>query len=335
MPHIQYSPHGSKFTFIDLFGGIGGLRIPFEKIGGECVFSSEIDKYARQTYLKNFDYDTHQICEDITVIDPYDIPDHDLLVAGFPCQPFSSAGVSKKNALGQRHGFESDGDGTLFFNIEEILRAKRPAAFVLENVKNLITHNNGKTFARIIEGLTNTLGYWLPSPQYKLIDAHHFSPQHRERVVIVGFRDPSAFKWNNLILPETDQHPIREILEKRTNRKYRLTKGVYTALKRHAAKHKSRGNGFGYSLVSKDATQCRTLSARYYKDGAEILIDRGKYKLPRKLTPRECARLMGFPDEFEIPVSDTQAYRQFGNSVSIPVFDEVARIMKPHIVSTI
>jgi DNA (cytosine-5)-methyltransferase 1 len=337
----------SHFTFIDLFAGIGGLRRGFDAIGGHCVFSSEWNKFAQQTYAANF-RDNHPIAGDITKIDTVDIPDHDLLLAGFPCQPFSIAGVSKKNSLGRNHGFACEAQGTLFFDVARILRDKRPAAFMLENVKNLQSHDRGRTFAVIIKTLTEELGYKVFT---RIIDAKHFLPQHRERIVIVGFRDEVSFTWNDLRLPEKGSSLLRDILhpENGTERpeapyttgpdglvadKYTLTTKLWQYLKDYAAKHKAAGNGFGYGLVTPNDT-ARTLSARYYKDGSEILVSRGGRKLPRRLTPRECARLMGYPDDFKIPVSDTQAYKQFGNSVAVPVFCEVARIMQPHILSII
>lgn len=331
------------FNFIDLFAGIGGLRKGFESIGGHCVFTSEWNKYAQQTYTANF-RDNHPINGDITKIAGEDIPDHDVLVAGFPCQPFSIAGVSKKNALGRLHGFACEAQGTLFFDVARILLAKRPAAFMLENVKNLQSHDRGRTFDVIVRTLREDLGYKV---FHKVIDAKHFLPQHRERIVIVGFRDDVPFSWDDLVLPEKGSIQLKAILHPEdgsepaeppytegdtasVNSKYTLTPKLWEYLQNYAAKHKAKGNGFGFGLVGPDDI-ARTLSARYFKDGSEILVSRGKRKTPRRLTPRECARLMGYPDDFRIPVSDTQAYKQFGNSVAVPVFCEVARIMLPHI----
>jgi DNA (cytosine-5)-methyltransferase 1 len=346
IPANTSEPAGtSGFKFIDLFAGIGGLRKAFESIGGQCVFTSEWNKYAQQTYAANF-HDNHPISGDITKIVAEDIPDHDVLVAGFPCQPFSIAGVSKKNSLGRLHGFACDAQGTLFFDVARILLAKRPAAFMLENVKNLQSHDRGRTFDVIIRTLRDELGYKV---FYKVIDAKHFLPQHRERIVIIGFRDEVSFSWDDLNLPEKGSVQLRAILhpedgsqkaeppytesDKATvNSKYTLTPKLWQYLQNYAAKHKAKGNGFGFGLVGPDNI-ARTLSARYFKDGSEILISRGKRKTPRRLTPRECARLMGYPDDFRIPVSDTQAYKQFGNSVAVPVFREVARIMLPHILA--
>lgn len=333
----------SHFTFIDLFAGIGGLRRGFDSIGGHCVFTSEWNKYAQQTYAANF-RDNAPINGDITTIATGDIPDHDVLVAGFPCQPFSIAGVSKKNSLGRNHGFACEAQGTLFFDVASILDAKRPAAFLLENVKNLQSHDRGRTFDVIMKTLRDELGYKVWT---RVIDAKHFLPQHRERIVIVGFRDDVSFSWDDLKLPEKGSVRLRSILHPEdgsepvehpytlgargeVNGKYTLTDKLWQYLQGYAAKHKAAGNGFGFGLVQPDDI-ARTLSARYFKDGSEILVSRGKGKNPRRLTPRECARLMGYPDDFKIPVSDTQAYKQFGNSVAVPVFCEVARIMRPHI----
>ncbi|WP_169195384.1 DNA (cytosine-5-)-methyltransferase [Devosia sp. MC1541] len=336
-------PANTSFTFIDLFAGIGGLRRGFDAIGGHCVFTSEWNKYAQQTYAANF-RDNRPIEGDITKVSTDDIPDHDVLVAGFPCQPFSIAGVSKKNSLGRSHGFLDEAQGTLFFDVARILQAKRPAAFLLENVKNLQSHDRGRTFDVIIKTLREELGYHV---HYRIIDAKHFVPQHRERIVIVGFRDDVPFSWDDMVLPEKGAVRLRSILHPEdgfeqpeepytmnpkglVNAKYTLTDKLWQYLQDYSAKHKAKGNGFGFGLVTPDDV-ARTLSARYYKDGSEILISQGKKKNPRRLTPRECARLMGYPEDFKIPVSDTQAYKQFGNSVAVPVFCEVARVMLPHI----
>ncbi len=322
----------ADFNFIDLFAGIGGIRKGFESQGGKCVFTSEWNEYSQKTYSANF-YSDHEINGDITQIDPIEIPDHDVLLAGFPCQPFSIAGVSKKNSLGQAHGFECKTQGTLFFNVAKILEAKRPPAFMLENVKNLKGHDKGRTYKVIMETLSE-LGYSLV--ESRIIDGQHFVPQHRERIIIVGFRHDTGFRWNDLDLPKNGP-TIGTILEdaETVPQKYVLSQKLWNYLKNYAAKHKAKGNGFGYGLVGPDSI-ARTLSARYYKDGSEILVSRGR-KNPRRLTPRECSRLMGFDkadqSDFVIPVSDTQAYKQFGNSVVVPVIGEVARIMKPHILA--
>jgi DNA (cytosine-5)-methyltransferase 1 len=303
-----------EFKFIDLFAGIGGMRLAFERAGGKCVFSSEWNKFSCQTYSANFG---EEPVGDITKIQASDIPDHDVLVGGFPCQPFSIAGVSKKQSLNRPHGFEDETQGTLFFDIVRILKEKRPKAFLLENVKNLRSHDGGNTF-KIIDRALRGLGY---DVHYELIDAKKVVPQHRERIFMVGFAKPTDFKF-----PEfSDRSPrLRDILEKNVDKKYTLTDGVWTALQRHAKNSRKKGNGFGYGLADPDGTS-RTLSARYYKDGAEILIPQRSGKKPRRLTPRECARLMGFPESFVIPVSDHQAYRQFGNAVVVPVVEEIAK----------
>jgi len=332
------------FTFVDLFAGIGGIRLGFERAGGQCVFTSEWNEWSKKTYLNRFGSD-HPFVGDITEIDAAEVPDHDVLLAGFPCQPFSIAGVSKKNALGRPHGFECSTQGTLFFDIERILSAKRPKAFLLENVKNLVSHDKGNTF-RVIKEVLEKLRYKI---HWKVIDGKHFVPQHRERILIVGFREDTDFTWDDLRLPvegpdlRTILHPEdgSEAIEShftmgpaaKVSPKYVLTKNLWEYLRAYAAKHQAAGNGFGFGLVKPGVDRyTRTLSARYYKDGSEILLFRGSGKRPRRLTPRECARLMGFPDDFEIVVSDTQAYKQFGNSVVVPVIEAVAKIMAPRIV---
>ncbi|WP_293728431.1 DNA (cytosine-5-)-methyltransferase [uncultured Phascolarctobacterium sp.] len=311
----------TKFTFIDLFAGIGGMRLAYEAAGGDCVYSNEWNKFCQQTYMANFgEYPDG----DITQVNAEDIPDHDILVAGFPCQPFSIAGVSKKNSLGRATGFEDKTQGTLFFDVCRIMKTKRPKAFMLENVKNLCSHDRGRTFKVILESLYE-LNYEV---FYKVIDGQNFVPQHRERIIIVGFDKERygnnidfEFKINS---PESKKS-IRDILEANVGEKYTLSDKLWLYLQNYAAKHKAAGNGFGYGIAPLDGVS-RTLSARYYKDGSEILIEQiGKN--PRKLTPRECARLQGFPDSFVIPVSDTQAYKQFGNSVVVPLIESVAKLM--------
>jgi DNA (cytosine-5)-methyltransferase 1 len=302
-----------KFEFIDLFAGIGGIRLAYQNLGGKCVFTSEWNKFAKKTYEANFG---EVPFGDITKISEKNIPDHDLLLAGFPCQPFSIAGVSKKNALGKSHGFLDETQGTLFFDIARIIKYKKPKAFMLENVKNLVSHDKGKTFKVITETLKE-LGYYL---HYKVLDGKHFVPQHRERIIIVGFRENVEFNFPPLPEPSVT---IKEILEPDPLEKYTLTPHLWKYLQDYADKHKANGNGFGFGLVDLKGIS-RTLSARYYKDGAEILIPQ-KGKNPRRLTPRECARLQGFPDNFLIPVSDNQAYRQFGNSVTVPLIQAVGK----------
>lgn len=311
----------ANFTFIDLFAGIGGMRLAFEEAGGECVYSNEWNKFSQQTYMANFG---DMPDGDITQVNADDIPDHDVLVAGFPCQPFSIAGVSKKNSLGRATGFADKTQGTLFFDVCRILEAKRPKAFMLENVKNLCSHDKGKTFKVITESL-NELGYEV---FYKVIDGQAFVPQHRERIIIVGFdreRYGSFFDFEFNIIPKEPKPVIADILEKEVSEKYTLSDKLWIYLQNYAAKHKAAGNGFGYGIAPLDGVS-RTLSARYYKDGSEVLIEQDG-KNPRKLSPRECARLQGFPDSFAIPVSDTQAYRQFGNSVVVPLMAAVAKLI--------
>ncbi|AUX93915.1 DNA cytosine methyltransferase [Mixta gaviniae] len=371
------------FRFIDLFAGIGGIRSGFEAIGGQCVFTSEWNKHAVRTYKANWYCDEqqhrfNQDIRDVTLSQRADIdeqtawrhidqsvPDHDVLLAGFPCQPFSLAGVSKKNALGRAHGFACEAQGTLFFDVARIIAAKKPAIFVLENVKNLKSHDKGNTF-RIIMQTLDELGYDVADadaagPDPKIIDGQHFLPQHRERIVLVGFRRELGLKPGFTLRDISRFWPQRrrtlaELLEPQVDAKYILTPTLWKYLYNYARKHQARGNGFGYGLFDPASTHgvVRTLSARYYKDGSEILIDRGwdralgeanfdhpdnQQRRPRRLTPRECARLMGFETPegrpFRIPVSDTQAYRQFGNSVIVPVFAAVAQLLRPWIAEAV
>lgn len=320
-----------NFNFIDLFAGIGGLRLGFESIGGHCVFTCEWDKNAQLTYARNF-RDNHPIGGDIRQYseNPQLIPEHDVLLAGFPCQPFSIAGVSKKNALGRPHGFLCDTQGTLFFDTAQIIAHHRPTAFVLENVKNLERHDRGRTFATIMNVLENELGYHVQS---RVISSHHWVPQKRERVFIVGFRERTSFDLRALELPAGGPK-LGSILQPHdeVDPKYTLTPRLWQYLQDYKAKHESQGNGFGFGLFGPDDV-ARTLSARYYKDGSEILIKQPGNR-PRRLTPLECARLMGFDRgdrRWHVPVSDTQAYRQFGNAVVVPVVEFLAGAMKPHL----
>ncbi|MBE7439333.1 MAG: DNA (cytosine-5-)-methyltransferase [Spirochaetales bacterium] len=310
----------SSFTFIDLFAGIGGMRLGLEKAGGECVFSSEKDAFCQKTYSANFPGD---IAGDITALDPESIPDHDLLAAGFPCQPFSLAGVSKNNSLGRDHGFKDRTRGTLFFNIAAILDAKRPAALLLENVKNLKSHDGGRTFQIISERLAQA-GYVVFS---QVLNAAPYVPQHRERIFLVGFRQDLVGNFPDFAWPHRIERgpALDTILESDPAlvEKYHLSDHLWQWHQNHARKHRAAGHGFGYGLAD-PLGQARTLSARYYKDGAEILVP-SNGRNPRKLTPRECARLMGFPDSFQIVVSDTQAYKQFGNSVAVPLITAIGR----------
>ena len=317
----QHEVEGHQFTFIDLFAGIGGMRLAFDRAGGHCVYSNEWNKYSQQTYFANFG---EQPEGDITQVAASSIPDHDILVAGFPCQPFSIAGVSKKNSLGRATGFEDKTQGTLFFDVCRILKEKRPKAFMLENVKNLCSHDKGRTFKVILEALEE-LEY---SVFYSVLDGQHFVPQHRERILIVGFdrkKYGKDVRFDFDLTPEFPKPVMRDILDENVDEKYTLSDKLWTYLQNYAAKHKAAGNGFGYGIAPLDGVS-RTISARYYKDGSEILIEQ-KGKNPRRLTPRECARLQGFPDDFKIPVSDTQAYKQFGNSVVVPLMENVAKLM--------
>jgi DNA (cytosine-5)-methyltransferase 1 len=310
-------PANPRFKFIDLFAGIGGFRLAFQNLGGHCVFSDEWNKYARKTYEANFG---EVPFGDITELNENNIPDHDILIAGFPCQPFSIAGVSKKNALGRAHGFKDETQGTLFFDIVRILERKKPKIFLLENVKNLKSHDNGKTF-KVIRGALEELGYSFHS---QVLDGKRFVPQHRERVVMVGFNrdyfhDREQFQYPDM--PETN-HAIKDILVDNPDFKYTLSDKLWNYLQDYALKHKNKGNGFGFGLTDLNGIS-RTISARYYKDGAEILIPQ-EGRNPRRLTPRECARLQGYPDNFIIDaVSDNQAYRQFGNSVIVPLMQTI------------
>ena len=338
-----------KFSFIDLFAGIGGLRRGFEAAGGKCIFTSEWNRYCQETYLANYSCD-HDVVGDITEIDTEDIPAHDVLLAGFPCQPFSIAGVTKKNALKMPHGFRCTSQGTLFFDVARIIEHHRPHMFLLENVKNLVGHDQGRTFDVICRTLKEELGYHI---DWKVIDARPYVPQHRERIFIVGSRDDSSFSFDGLGTPSRETGPRlgsilhpedgSEALEDRfiigksgrVHPRYTLSDHLWQYLQNYAERHRKKGNGFGYGLFGPDDV-ARTLSARYYKDGAEILI-RQPRKNPRRLTPRECARLMGFDQPsghtFRIPVSDTQAYRQFGNAVVVPVVEAIARHMQPWILA--
>lgn len=349
---LHESPKQPSFRFIDLFAGIGGIRRGFDAIGGKCIFTSEWDKYAQKTYLANYhNDDSHQLVGDITKVDASDIPNHDLLLGGFPCQPFSIAGVSKKNALGKEHGFRCESQGTLFFDVARIIEYHQPKAFLLENVKNLVNHDKGRTFRIIHDTLKSELGYHI---YWKVIDGKRFVPQHRERIYIVGFREKNNFTFDNLMLPDILKGPkLGSILHPEdgteqseghyttgdmatVSDKYTLSDHLWQYLRDYADKHKRMGNGFGFGLFGHNDI-ARTLSARYYKDGSEILI-RQEGRNPRRLTPRECARLMGFdqPNQpnHKIPVSDVQAYKQFGNSVVVPVVEAVARHMAPWITTT-
>lgn len=316
---IPFPPQSTpKFKFIDLFAGIGGMRLAFQNLGGKCVFTSEWDVYSKKTYEINFG---EVPFGDITKIRETEIPEHDILLAGFPCQPFSIAGVSKKNALGRAHGFLDETQGTLFFDVARIINHKKPSAFLLENVKNLISHDKGKTFKIILETLRE-LDY---SIHFKVLDGKHFVPQHRERIIIVGFKNAIFNGKETFEFPKFSEtkFAIKDILQPSVPDKYTLSDKLWNYLQEYAKKHKAKGNGFGFGLVDLNGIS-RTMSARYYKDGAEILIPQ-EGKNPRRLTPRECARLQGFPDTFLIPISDNQAYKQFGNSVVVPLIQAVGQ----------
>jgi DNA (cytosine-5)-methyltransferase 1 len=324
----------SQLKFIDLFAGIGGTRLALESAGGSCVFTSEWDKFAKLTYEANFGT-SGKFAGDITEIDADEIPRHDILIGGFPCQPFSLAGVSKKNSLGKAHGFSCPIQGNLFFDVARIIQAKKPQLVILENVKNLVSHDSGRTFEIIQKTLQEDLGY---SMSFKVLDARSVVPQHRERIIIVAKKKGAAFSFENVKLPESAPklhsilHPEdgsekdNPYIQKGTGKvldKYTLSDKLWEYLQAYSQKHKELGNGFGYGLVGPEDT-ARTLSARYHKDGSEILIRQSR-RNPRRLTPREAARLMGFPERFKIVVSDTQAYRQFGNSVAVPLISKVAK----------
>lgn len=349
--HHLKKKQNPSFNFIDLFAGIGGIRRAFEDIGGKCVFTSEWDLGSQKTYKANFNID-HEIAGDITKIHAAEIPSHNVLLAGFPCQPFSIAGVSKKNSLGNPHGFLCSTQGTLFFDVARIIAFHRPEAFLLENVKNLISHDKGKTFQVIKRTLEEELSYHI---EWRVINAKKFLPQNRERIFIVGFRDKCDFSFSQLQIPDEKYGPtLKSVLhsedgsekpeepytlgsQAKVSSKYTLSEKLWKYLQNYAAKHKAMGNGFGYGLFGPNDV-ARTLSARYYKDGSEVLIMQ-KRRRPRRLTPRECARLMGFDvlgrPPMKIPVSDTQAYRQFGNSVAVPVVEKVAQHMLPSILASL
>jgi DNA (cytosine-5)-methyltransferase 1 len=389
---LPKSIDGDKFLFVDLFAGIGGIRKPFSNIGGQCVLTCEWDDYAQKTYKANWkSIKEHRFVSDIkTITQPTgkdgrpltgkaqanhiekSMPEHDVLLAGFPCQPFSIAGVSKKNALNRVHGFDCPDQGQLFFDICRILTVKQPPVAVLENVKNLKSHNKGTTFEVIKEVLSNLpehqeilfkktifkskQAYWIANlnddkPDPKIIDGTHYVPQHRERIVLLCIRADIAeslsladkINLKNIVKPKK-RPTLHDILEanSKVDEKYTLTPKLWEYLYNYSAKHKAKGNGFGYGMVKRNATDVtRTLSARYYKDGSEVLINQNDMKKnkhkdgrPRRMTPQECSRLMGFvtkEERFNIPVSDMRGYKQFGNSVVVPVFQAVADLIAPHI----
>ncbi len=300
----------AKYKFIDLFAGVGGIRLGFEnifKLDASFVFSSEIDKYAQMTYSANFGEIPHG---DITKIDPKEIPKFDILLAGFPCQPFSNAGLKK--------GF-NDTRGTLFFDIAKIVKYHQPKVVFLENVKGFKNHDKGKTF-KVVKTTLENLGYKVFE---KILNAKYYGvPQNRERIYIIGFLNHDIdFKF-----PEKTEQKVKvgDILDDEVDEKYTISDKLWAGHQRRKLEHKAKGNGFGYSIFNHNSEYTSTLSARYYKDGSEVLIEQ-KNKNPRKLTPREAGRLQGFPNNFKIVVSDTQAYKQFGNSVAVPVIEELAK----------
>jgi len=315
------APENPKFTFIDLFAGMGGFRLAMQAQGGKCVFSSEWNAYSQKTYFSNFgDMPFGDITKEVTK--SYIPEKFDVLCAGFPCQPFSIAGVSKKKSLGRETGFKDKTQGTLFFDVADIISRHRPKAFFLENVKNLTSHDKGNTF-RVIYDTLKELRY---SVHYLVMDGQTYVPQHRERIMIVGFDEDVYGGKETFTFPEQHEatRSVKEILDPNIDPKYTLSDKLWAYLQNYAEKHRAKGNGFGYGLVDLNGIT-RTLSARYYKDGSEILIPQGKGKNPRRLSPRECARLMGYPDEYRIDrVSDVQAYRQCGNSVIVPLITAVS-----------
>lgn len=315
-PFESPSDEEAKFTQIDLFAGIGGIRLGFQRCGGRTVFSSEWDKFAQKTYRINYG---EVPAGDITQIDPKEIPEHDILLAGFPCQPFSQAGLKK--------GFE-DARGTLFFNIASILKEKRPKAFMLENVKQLRGHDKGNTI-KVILNILNELNYYVPEPQ--ILNAYYFGcPQNRERIIIVGFnKDYLPDKYEEFIYPKGSLNKdicVGDILEDNVPDRFTISDKLYKGHLERKKQHEKKGNGFGFCLFDENSKYTSTISARYYKDGSEALIKQDN-KNPRMLTPRECARLQGFPEEFIIAVSNSQAYKQFGNSVCVNVIESVAKNM--------
>lgn len=323
-------PDKEKFTFIDLFAGIGGFRMALQNLGGKCLFSSEYDKFAQHTYFANYG---EVPFGDITSekVKAFIPKKFDLICGGFPCQPFSLAGVSKKNSLGRLHGFDDEKQGNLFFHVADIISKHRPKAFFLENVKNLVSHDKGNTF-KVIKNTLLDLGY---SFDFRVINGKHFVPQNRERTFMIGFDKTIygkdvCFDFDDVVIPDVKQS-IRTILQPEVNAKYTLSDKLWNYLQGYADKHKEQGNGFGFGLVNLDGTS-RTISARYYKDGAEILIPQEGLN-PRRLTPLEAGALQGYPiypintddemNSLRIPVSDNQAYKQFGNSVVMPLINAI------------
>lgn len=305
--------------FIDLFAGIGGFHLALSSLGLECVFACEWDKYAQETYFANFGI---RPTGDINQIKAEDIPEFDILCAGFPCQPFSIAGVSKKNSLGRKHGFDDEKQGNLFFEIMRIAKHHRPKVLFLENVKNLLSHDKGNTWS-VIHQEISSLNYEI---FYQVIDGKDYVPQHRQRIFIIAF-DKNLFPFIDFkfpIPPKSRLYEFKNTIESRVDSKYTLTKKLWEYLYNRKIEQQGKGNGFGYGLFNPNKDlYTRTISARYYKDGSEVLIEQAG-EIPRRLTPRECARLQGYPDDYKIVVSDMQAYKQFGNSVVVPVIKALA-----------
>lgn len=296
----------SSFKMIDLFAGIGGIRLGFESIGGECVFTSEWDGPAQKTYQSNFSEIPYG---DITQIKPKDILPFDMILAGFPCQPFSQAG--KKLGL-------ADTRGTLFFDIAKIIEHHKPTVVFLENVKRFKSHDGGRTF-ETIKTILRDLGYEVHA---EVLNAKDFGvPQNRQRIYIIGFLGKTNFSFPK---PSGKKTRLGDILERNPDPKYTISDKLWEGHQRRKKEHREKGNGFGYSMFNEDSEYTSTISARYYKDGSEILIDQ-KGKNPRKLTPREAARLQGFDDDYILSTSDSQAYKQFGNSVAVPVIKAIAK----------
>lgn len=320
-----------NLKFIDLFAGIGGFHNALSNLGCECVFASEIDAEAKKTYFKNYGLFPYG---DINKLNVIDIPNHDILCAGFPCQPFSLAGISKKNSMGVPTGFKDLVKGNLFFNVRDIIREKRPRAFFLENVKNLKSHDKGKTWEIIYNTLEKELDYTI---FYKIVDGKNWVPQHRERIFIVGFDSKLNLDLSNFIIPTEPLEGkcykykyLSQIIEKEelVDPKFTIGPGTWRALQAHKARHKAKGNGFGFNLLSSNLSKTditSTISARYYKDGAEILIPQSTGKRPRRLTVQEAMQLQGLdPKKFSFPVSNNQAYKQIGNSVVVPAIKDTA-----------
>jgi len=303
-----------KLRFIDLFAGIGGFRIALNNLGLDCVFSNDYDKHACETYAANFGDIT---CKDIHEIQANDLPNFDILCGGFPCQPFSIAGVSKKNSMGRKHGFEDVKQGNLFFEIIRLVKHHNPKILFLENVKNLKSHDKGNTWKVIKTELENS-GYYVFE---KIVDGKNYVPQHRERIFIVCFnkKEYPKIHFEFPEFPKNRLYKLKDIIADNVDEKYTLTDKLWAYLQNYKKKNQEKGNGFGFGLIDKNKDEyTRTMSARYHKDGSEILISQGDKKNPRRLTPTEAAKLQGFPNTFKIVVSDTQAYRQFGNSVVVP-----------------